>query len=404
MKKQIFTLVMLLALVAGAVSSTWAQNGDGMLPSTPILVTRGSTSQFTITETGTAAQNVDWAVLELAQADADAYTGSTAATAGTDYQFVTSLTDATTYDPSTPNDLTAYVKWLGLPTAGNLFIVQVTTNYTAPSACSTVRRFYVSVFDFEVNAYLCGLDGVIAGAPTLAGMFSAEFNEAAKSQCNSWSGQVIHSTFSGANMAAMFADSIDNEEHDSLKLTSTYYAVRIGLSGNPSNLDLNNIKWRFRYSIQNPAILDIYDITLVPASSGATTSHNDVEFMNGTDPFIRAADIDEEVTIAATTGWNANNEVAIGPDPTAGDVNENLFIFRVRTHNMAGQNLAQTWDIRIDEAQLETTSASTSYNDGRKVHADIAASYDNPVSLVDGQSSIQSITQSPATSRIVLTD
>jgi hypothetical protein len=395
MKKQLFSLVILLAIMV--IGSRAFGQGLGLDPDDPKMVAVGSISQFSITQTGDVADDINWEVLDLTVAECAAFGGSTAATAGTDYQFVTSLVDAGTHDPD--DGTTAYVKWLQQNDATNYFVVQVTTTYSTTSTCSTVRRFYVSVFDFEVNVYLCDATGAVAGNPE-GTIFTAVAAEAPITICNSWDDDVVDNALSGTGLAAMHADSINNTTANENKYTDTYFKVRIALTGNPGTLDLDQIKWRFRYSLQNlnGAVLDIYQVSQTPA--GESTAN----FLDVSNTTITAASEAAEITIAAGTGWSGNNEVGVAAVGGAAANNEADYIYRMRTHNRAGQDANMTYSIRIDEVQLETTGASSSFNDGTKVNSAVAASYDNPVELLDGQSAIQSISQSPATSRIVVAD
>jgi len=136
MKKQLFSLGMLLALIIVAGTSSWAQNATSEVENTSartyVMIT-GSTHTFTITQ-GRPGSSLQWIVY-------DGLNGTTVSD-NADYTLVSANSTSPAFQ----------ITWA--ETAAGNYTVQVTeTNPLASEFCSTVRRFYVNVLDFDVLVY-----------------------------------------------------------------------------------------------------------------------------------------------------------------------------------------------------------------------------------------------------------
>lgn len=124
MKKQFFTLVMMLAIVVLAGTSAMAQ--DGTLAS-PLFQINNSAHTFSVT--AIAGTSYDWDVFHADNTDASA--------------------DVTSVSGSTSN---TYGHTWGVGATGTYY-VQVTQT-SATGGCTTVRRVYVTVVKFDVLVYV----------------------------------------------------------------------------------------------------------------------------------------------------------------------------------------------------------------------------------------------------------
>lgn len=362
MKKQIFTLMTVLAMIIMAGSSAFAQ--DGLAPSTVKWVIEGSTSTFSVPVLGT--NTYSWTVFEYDFDD-------------TNVGINTGLTDvsASKVTIGTPTAASTTVKFYAAPGTDNMFAVQCTET-NASNSCTTIRRFYVNVFDFEVDVALVN-DAAGAGS-------NPDNDEAA--YCNSWSGLVVDNIHTAEELRNMHADYAVNVTNDSLKYTTSYYAVTISLVNAPGTVTIADYKWRFQYSMPGATNLSLYEITSL--TSGAVFA---------TEPVAASA-----TTAVTLTGWSdgtftGNNAVNVAASATS------TYIFRVRTHNLMDQANPMVYDLRIDQAQLET-GANTEYNNGEKLHQDIitAGSLAGRTALDDGRTGTRTIDQSPATEVITIVE
>jgi len=161
------------------------------------------------------------------------------------------------------------------------------------------------------------------------------------------------------------------------------------LSGNPTGFDLQNMKWRFNYTLQNQANVSIYDITSADGPTfGAQSGDGGTAFIG------QVADANLDVTGA--NGW-------IYVDPTAAAGNSAVYDFEIGNHNRLG-SINTVYAIRIDEVNIEFTTgvANTDYNNGTKWHADIVPA--NEASLTDGLTGNVEIEHGPASTVITITD
>lgn len=366
---------MVLALVVLAGTSAMAQ--AGLTPAVTYEVAMGSTATFSVNDNSTNSTYA-WDVFELATAHVvGAADGASVA--------------ATKVSIATPTAYTTTIKFYDDPAAGNLFVVQCTETETATGTCSTKRRFYVSVFDFDVQVIALGTSNTPPADATAWGVAAT-----VQADCNSWSGDVIKNSLNSVMAAAMYADSVNNATNTELKLTDTYFAVRIHLTG----ATLNNYKTRIQWSMPSAANLEIYAIEALDATA--------------TGPKFSAE--------AGTTTWTAANANSAITEPTAyvGDVynseqtiyfpktasadTEVVKVFRVRTHNLLGAS-DMVYDVRVDRVQLEKT-AETAYNNGEKVHASTTPAVTTLARLDTNKDNTETTTirQSPATQIIGVAD
>ena len=147
MKKQFFTLVMMLAIVVLASTSAMAQNNTAT--SRQIMIT-GSTHTFTVTPVGT--NTVEWLVYK------EAAPGGEATTA-----------DVVSY--ARGSSASYAVNWAE-SASGNYYIEATETRQNTglgQNCANTVRRYYVTVYDFDVEAYISDINGgKITGTDDLA--------------------------------------------------------------------------------------------------------------------------------------------------------------------------------------------------------------------------------------------
>ena len=102
MKKQLFSLVILLAIIFGFSSNLFGQTqGTGLTPTSIRLVAIGSKSTFSITNDGESAVAVNWEVWDATVAEATGFSSTiaTAALEDSHYNFITSLTVDTEVNP-----------------------------------------------------------------------------------------------------------------------------------------------------------------------------------------------------------------------------------------------------------------------------------------------------------------
>lgn len=373
MKKQIFTLMMLLALMVMAGGSAFAQMGTGDTRTDSRLVVVGSVSTFSIADAvttgGTPGTSFAWSVYSVTD-DAEAYAtnGGTAATAS-QARFVT---DVTTLTAGATNETTAYVNWLAAPDAGDTYAVQVIVNN---ANCSTTRRFFVSVFDFTVSIQLCDASG---------NAYAAD-----QTRCNTWSTLVVGNSvntvnpFEGDAITTPHADYI-NATGGVAKITPTYFKVNMALSGNPSGFDLRNIKWRFQYTMPTATAMSIYTISTATAAEFDTEGSGTKTVGGATGTAVYTVPAGNYIYVPRATGT----------DP----VNSASYLFTVNTHNNLSQD-NMIYTARLDRVSLEFSAVAGSYNDGAKIWT----TYGTGEPLIGAANELtvsQTIYMSPATSVI----
>lgn len=404
MKKQFFTRLIALTVMVMASASVQAADGDGLTPGNAREVMIGSISKFSVSDAGAGAgraTSYEWTVLNGVADDNDADTNEenqngTATTQGSDWAFATGLNDHTVLDkPDQENPFDAYIKFITAPTSG-IYIVEVTaTSAGTPASegipavegCSIRRRFYVSIIDFEVIAYLSDADG--AALTTKADEFGADLeadaDDAAQINCNDWSGSIAGNTLAGSDLTALHQD-YTNAAGDN-KVTTRYFAVKLKTTGS------GNYKWRFIFDMPGASDnLRIYNIT---CESG------DATFQTAITPSSTAAATTPKVTWAAPNAtWTGENVVFV-PTTDAGETTE-MCVFKVETHNVMSDN-DMNWNVRIDQVQLEANNDADDYNNGEKYHTELAGDA-NVSKLIAGKSATRTIRQSPATEVIKIAD
>ncbi len=274
-----------------------------------------------------------------------------------------------------------------------MFAVQCTET-DLENGCKTLRRFYVTVFDFDVDVALVSDD---AGS-------DANYDGNETAYCNSWDGLVIENGLSQSEIQAMDAGALASTVIDSNKFTTSYFQVTIRLVGGPSTVTLDDYHWRFQYSFPLASDLAVYDVTAITGGPTFTTA-------TGNNYIGRTATDDITFATFSLDAFASNNSVYIPASTTA------TYIFRVRTHNILGQDPSMIYDVRIDQVQLRnsaTEAAAGVYTSGEKVHPDVIAAVtgrtlfdvDNLPSENnwDGRTGTRTINQSPATTTIKIVE
>jgi hypothetical protein len=407
MKKQIFTLMMLLALMVGFGSRALAQNESGLTPDAARLAIVGSIGTFTTTNqspVGPSQQTAtyQWNVYEIAIVDGIQATG--ADVVGTKCRFMTDA-GAVGGDTDDENPI-AYIQWTGVPADDeHVFAVEITstTSTVDEGTCTTRRRVYVTVFDYQLDVFLSDAAGtrVESGDPAV---------EAPVDICNSWSGLVLYNDeatdlFEGDriilpdhaethNGAATAAGGIE-------KTTSTYFTIRLTVTG-AAALEINDLNLRLRLSMPLESGISLYQIERIAGAE------NVIRFEN-----LDAATDNDVITGAEVLTFSEgdfssqlNSHIYILPGGAA--TNAANYVFEVRTHNNLGSP-HMAYDVRIDEAQLALQLAGANavyaeFNDGRKIHNDLFTVGGPEQTFTDGRSELTTINQSPATSTIGITD
>ncbi|MGF7140920.1 hypothetical protein [Roseimarinus sediminis] len=371
MKKQIFTLMMTLAIVLGLSVSALAQfGGDGLTPGNAKVVAQGSAYDFSVTTVDPDDETYLWTVQEFGFTDANIgiQAGLTNVSA--------SKATITNADAATAN-----VRFDDVPAENTMFAVQCVTSN---ADCSTIRRFYISVFNFEVDVVLCNATG------------GDENPDNAERVNNDWNANVVDNAHSSVAIQAMNQALINNPTDNENKVTKTYYKVKVTLTGTPANTGLEDFKWRLTYSVPGGTTPDFYQVDLVEAQStaGASVTFN-AAGAGGTATDV-AADATSEIDV---TG----QKLIFFPALSEGDaVVAANYVFEVQTHNRLGIN-DNLYDLQLDAVDLEF-GASESYDNGHKEFTAVDADKGSGIYLADGRTGIRTISASPASTVISVTD
>jgi len=362
MKKQLFSLVMMLALIVIVSTNVRAQAvGNGDAPSTAYWAIVGSQTTHTITLDGSTTA---WSVRIVGNTDLTIGEAGTAAVLNTDYAVISG---------GAAGDNNIVVRWLRSAGAGSVYAVQVIETADA-DGCTTVRRSYVGVFDFDVDIeFATDINGTGANG------------DAAFATTNSWCATVVQNTHSAAEIAGVDQSLINNPTDNDNKETSTFFRVTITLSSAPSGFSLANMKWRFQYSLQDASGVSLYDIT--SADGALFTGEAGTASIGGT--------ANAELDYTAGT-----NESVYVPRIVVGTPTTATYDFEIGNHNRLGAS-STTYSIRLDQVDVEF-GATQDYNNGTKYFATGAPA--NSATLSDGQTGINTINQGPATTTITLTD
>ena len=222
MKKQLFSLVMMLALVVIAGSSAWAQGtGEGTLDD-PNFEFAGSTRTFSLTSSTPSSGSTSWQVYTTTatyEADAAATTAVCDPVSGTGTSFTTQWTaDAT-----------------------GRYIVRVTEETS--NSCTTIRDFHVLIADFDVYVYACDIDGTII--PSSGTLASCGINGSYNPFDNELAGKTGNNTDADG--------SLDNFEG-----TDPYSVRYVAVEISSDNIDLSTLAyyWQFDFTITDDTNTD----------------------------------------------------------------------------------------------------------------------------------------------------
>jgi hypothetical protein len=222
MKKQLFSLVMMLALIVIASTSAWAQ-GSGTLAS-PLTQITGSTHVFNVSSDA-GAHTYTWTLREN--------------TGGTD--------PATHYSASAAAG--AYtVTWTDL--AGGVYYIQVVDENGA--GCSTTRRFYVTVFTFDVR-----VAAVNSSAAELAN------NTEVCGDNNAAAGYIFDNALAGATLAAPDPDGNGSLTNARGTIYSTqWFQLTLTFDGGVTAPSYDNVTFDYVITATNAAsasvVSDVY--------------------------------------------------------------------------------------------------------------------------------------------------
>lgn len=395
MKKHVYSLLMVMAIIGLARTTAWAQAGDGLTVSTALEQAVGSTTTFSFLQTGA---NITWTVL---QADDGTYApgGATAAAAsGTHFNWVTDATGGTVDGDGFTDEATAYVKWLSAPTAGNtIYIVRM--EETTGDGCSTIREVYLSIFDFTFDVFLSDASG------------NSIEGTAATTICNTWDGTLVANeqvaprpvvaSYQGAEITTNHADYSNNPTDDDVKLTPTYFTVSIEITSGA--VDFNSLSCRLQYSLPTQTALNLYSIEAETGVLFNSTAGSEL---------IQAGAATGDLTVAALAAGNyANNNTFYIPGRTDGvgsGVQSVEYTFEVLTHNNLGQ-ADMLWGVRIDKLDLDFVTENlgeygTTFGNGTKINNAVTATYtaDTPLAAGVAVSEDMTVQQSPATPIITI--
>ncbi|MDA3881067.1 MAG: hypothetical protein PF436_11825 [Prolixibacteraceae bacterium] len=261
MKKQVINLMMTLAIVFGLSVSAMAQFEIGESPGNADLFVVGSVGEFSVTR-GESGSQLVWSLYNVNTADdigappvSDAVT--TAVELVTDRTGATQLGDGQTVT-QTGTDYIVFVEFKSEPATDQVYCLEV--REIASNECISIRRSYMSVFDFDVDVYWCA----DAAADTSAAPFTGNAKNGSVTDTISWHNKVINNTMDQAWLTTgngdLEADSVNNPYDGDYKIDSVFFAVEIEMTGAPDLYTLENLKWRFRYNAPNAANDSIYEI------------------------------------------------------------------------------------------------------------------------------------------------
>lgn len=364
MKKQLFSLMMAFALVVGLSVTAMAQTG--MTPATAYEVAIGFSTDFSVTPNATSS--FTWGVGELAAG----HTVGAALTTGSTKVTITNGATAT-----------ATIRFNQAPDAGNIFVVQCIEQETSDGGCSTIRRFYVSVFNFDVEVIALGTSTTM---PTGAAWLAAQ---SAKTTCNSWDNTVVKNTMDAAAVAAMHQDSVNNPTDADPKVTDSYFALRVHVDGS----SLDRYKARINWSMPGATNISIYSINVESGAAGFSSEGGAAAW---------TATPTTALTAPTTESSVFNTQQTLYLNAAATAVTELTYLFKVTTHNLLGQS-DMVYDVRVDRIQLEKAGVDTDYNNGEKVTA-TSAEVTGKLDGVNDITSTTTIYQTPATSIIDIAD
>lgn len=321
--------------------------------------------------------------------------------------FVTALGSSTTFNPDGDADAatstTVYVKFYEAPAAGNVYAIQVSEfegedGAAADAECISIRRVYVSLFDFEVDVYFCTSTG------DTTGIYAGTASDGNMAFKNNWDNSIIQNSLSAAwlNANNPALDTLNNDVSAYGKGDTIYYAVEVEFTGLPSDYDLNQIDWRYRYSFPTNGF-SLNRINALALFDGATDTptfngESDTESSWGDDASGNPI-YNGELTFPLTTDYSEQNCVSVPLITAASDSKHSAkYVFEVALHKDFPETVDNQISVSIDEVQLRM--GGTEYNDGTKDNDGLTT---NDIDLLDGATGIQTIYSNPSTSVITIT-
>jgi hypothetical protein len=391
MKKQLINLMMTLAIVFGLSVSAMAQ---GLQVDSPYEIAIGATANFEVG--ANANSSFEWDVFELA----DDHTEGAADPGTTVDGDGSGANDKVTI--SSPTSNSTDIRFYEMQSDNTLFVVQCTeTGASAQGSCTTIRRFYAAVFDFDIDVVALAANVStlpVGGEATPAAPTDWSVDYPTLSECNSWSGDVVQNWLDSTWIRSMHvnSDSLNNATDTEPKYTDSYFAVRLTVDG----ANFQNYKARFQWSMDSTADASIYEMRVVSGSALFSGQSGDA--------FWTAGGLDQAITVPGSyiDDTYTTDQTMYVPH-AATSATETVHIIRVRTHNLAGES-AMKFNMKIDRLQLEkdAAEATTDYNNGEKYNAETSAGTDG-LARLDGTKDIShsiTISQSPATAIIGIDD
>ncbi len=343
MKKQLFSLMMLLALVVFAGTSAWAQNSN----TAPEIMFAGATREYTVDDHSSIGNTYQWSILDCAGSGtvADPYIPG-AASAITEY--------AITAGSVTSNTIT--LRWT--ETAAGGYCVQIAeSNEATRGGCSTIRQFFVTVVDFDLWIYASDASGnEISDAGDLATCGS-------NATYNPW-----------YNTETDLLDNRNEADGSAAAPYSTRY-ITAAITASGINFGSSAYSWQFPYSLAVGD--DNYDVSIVPVNHAATTTVTYTDYQNG------------QITVGLEAGATVTSvtfEIRYQPK-WANDESDITLAMTVATNSCV----------------LDGSDTDTNFDDGVENADNYSAAYSN----TDPRSNVsrtQTIYVSPATSIINIAD
>jgi hypothetical protein len=260
MKKQLFSLVLLLAIFVFAGNRVMAQTG---LPTDPMIHFTGSEHTYSVTDQSATGNTYAWLIFTA--------TGSPLASTG-------EAADVAHYSGVSGTATNSFT-FTWTPAASGNYCIQVTeSNESTRGSCGTIRQYFVLVIDFDLHLF----------ASTSAG---AEISAAAD----------LVTCGSNFEYDPFFNDDVD--------LTSVAYQAMGGATGPYSTryftatltasagIDLANVdyRWTFPYTITGGD--DTYDVSIVPVNHTGAVVVTYTSYNSGS----VVVNLDANVTVTSVT-------------------------------------------------------------------------------------------------------
>ena len=398
MKKQLFSLMMVFALIVGLNVSTWAQGNtldatsawtdfDGYYYNDPTFMIQNSVRAFEVTVHGT--NTFTWNVYTV-----DITTGTaTAATDDTDFSLWSDAgaTTSVTAGAATASQNSIYVEWLTVSAPNEVFAVDVIETNSITGSCTSHRRLYVLVYGVDMDIIASYSDGSEKTTNLL--------------DCNIWSGDVI-----GNHLTA---DQLDDQDgsftnHNGTVLKNKYDTIyaHVSMAGSLNDwitgstlpggaatsilaaTGVDDFRWMFGYTISTDAGGTAFD----PAADGSILSVTADE----------AIYFDTEDTGDNFLGTDMNNSPTLTTVLAAGDMTGTVYVpagiteftLTIAVHNLFNQTTSPSVSFEGANLALERSAfgGDASFNDGGESDE------------TNNQSAVQTIYASPATPIITITD